>query len=74
MRGGVGRRCGSDPSLLWLWRRPVATAPLRLLAWEPPYGSGPRKGQKKTKNKKIKKNKRKSANYEAFSDCGVWFI
>ena len=20
---GVGRRCGSDPMLLWLWRRPV---------------------------------------------------
>ena len=26
-----------DPALLWLWRRPVATAPIRLLAWETPY-------------------------------------
>ena len=34
---GVGQRCGSDPALLWLWCRPVATAPIRPLAWEPPY-------------------------------------
>ena len=26
-----------DLALLWLWHRPVATAPIRLLAWEPPY-------------------------------------
>ena len=25
---GVGCRRGSDPALLWLWRRPVATAPI----------------------------------------------
>ena len=29
-----------DPALLWLWRRLVATAPIRLLAWEPPYAAG----------------------------------
>ena len=29
-----------DPALLWLWRRPVATAPIRPLAWEPPNTSG----------------------------------
>jgi len=48
---GVGCRRGSDPALLWLWRRPVATAPIRPLAWEPPYamGSGPRKRQKDKK-------------------------
>jgi len=34
---GVGCRRGSDPALLWLWRRPVATAPIQPLAWEPPY-------------------------------------
>ena len=33
---GVGRRRGSDPALLWLWRRPVATARIRPLAWESP--------------------------------------
>ena len=37
MSCGVGCRCGSDPTLLWLWRRPAATAPIRTLAWEPPY-------------------------------------
>ena len=39
--------------MLWLWCRPVATGPIRPLAWEPPYAveSGPRKG-KKTKKKK----------------------
>ena len=29
-----------DPALLWLWRRPAATAPTRPLAWEPPYAMG----------------------------------
>jgi len=37
---GVGCRRGSDPALLWLWRRPVATAPIQPLAWEPPYAAG----------------------------------
>ena len=46
---GVGRRQGSDASLLWLWRRPAATALIGPLAWEPPYaaGCGPKKDQKK---------------------------
>ena len=34
---GVGRRRGSDPTLLWLWRRPAATVPIRPLAWKPLY-------------------------------------
>ena len=57
MNCGVGHRHGLDPELLWLWRRPAATAPIRPLAWEPPYagGSGPRKGKKaKNKNKQTK--------------------
>ena len=37
---GVGCRCGSDPTLLWLGCRPVAIAPIRPLAWEPPYAAG----------------------------------
>ena len=37
---GVGCRRGSDLALLWLWRRPVATAPIQPLAWEPPYAAG----------------------------------
>uniref|UniRef100_A0A5G2RFV5 Receptor-type tyrosine-protein phosphatase H n=2 Tax=Sus scrofa TaxID=9823 RepID=A0A5G2RFV5_PIG len=37
---GVGCRCGSDPVLLWLWRRPAAAAPIGPLAWEPPCATG----------------------------------
>ena len=32
---GVGRRCGLDPVLLWLWRRLGATSLIRPLAWKP---------------------------------------
>ena len=34
------RRRGSDPTLLWLWRWLETTAPIRPLAWEPPYAAG----------------------------------
>ena len=37
MSSGVVCRCGSDPALLWLWHRPAVVAPIRPLAWEPPY-------------------------------------
>ena len=52
MSCGVGRRCGSDPVLLWLWHRSVATAPIRPLAWEPLYAVGvaQEKAKKKKKN------------------------
>ena len=40
MSCGVGRRRSSGPALLWLWWRPVATAPIRPLAWEPPHAAG----------------------------------
>ena len=30
----------SDTALLWLWCRPVATAPIAPLAWDPPYATG----------------------------------
>ena len=39
MSCGAGRRHGSDLVWLWLWRRPVATAPTGPLAWEPPYAA-----------------------------------
>ena len=32
---GVRRRCGSDPALLWLWRRLAAAAPIGPLACVP---------------------------------------
>ena len=40
MSYGVGRRCGLDPVLLWLWCRPAATAAIRPLAWETPCAAG----------------------------------
>ena len=40
MSYGVGCRRGSDPMLLWLWHKLVATAPIRSLAWEPPHAMG----------------------------------
>ena len=40
MSCGVGCRHGLHPTLLWLWYRPVATAPIRSLSWEPPYAVG----------------------------------
>ena len=30
-------RLGSDPKLLWLWCRLVATAPIQPLAWDAPF-------------------------------------
>ena len=66
MSCGVGHRLGSDPSLLWLWhrpdlvllwlgRKPAATAPTGPLAWEPPYASAAalRRQKKKKRKKKI---------------------
>ena len=50
---GVGRRHGSDPSLLWLWRRLAATAPIRPLAWEPPCAAGAALKRQKQKQKNI---------------------
>ena len=37
MSCGIGHRQGLDPSLLWLWHRPAAVAPIQSLAWELPY-------------------------------------
>ena len=40
MSYSVGCRCSSDLTLLWLWCRLAAVAPVRPLAWEPPYAAG----------------------------------
>ena len=43
--------------MLWLWRRPVATAPIQPLAWEPPYAVDVAlKRWKKKKKKEINSN------------------
>jgi len=61
---GVGRRCGWDLALLWLWCRPVATAPIGPLAWEPPFakGSALEKAKRQKKKKKFL-NKRAILNF-----------
>ena len=53
MSCGVGHRQGSDPTLLWLWCRPAAIAPIQPLAWKLPYATG-------TAEKKNEKNKTES--------------
>ena len=58
MSCGVGCRHGSDLALLWLWHRPVATAPIRPLAWETPYAVGDVLEKDKKKKKKEKKRKK----------------
>ena len=40
MSCGVGCRCGSDPTLPWLWPRLSAAALIRPLAWELPHATG----------------------------------
>ena len=59
MSCGVGRRRGSDPMLLWLWRRPAATALIRLLAWEPPHSTGVALEKTERPKKKKKRSVRK---------------
>ena len=55
MSCGVSCRHGSDSVLLWLWRRPVAIAQIRSLAWDTPYAVGA--AVEKTKKKKKEKNR-----------------
>ena len=43
--------CGCVPMLLWLQHRLAAVAPIKPLAWEPPYAAGV---AQKDKNKKRK--------------------
>src|SRR5512137_1545768 len=78
---GVGRRHGSDPALLWLWRRPVATAPIQPLAWEPPYATGAAqeiatttKRQKIKNKKKIKNSRTKNRGTKGWSTYGEPFL
>ena len=52
MSCGIGHRYGLDLTWLWLWCRTAATAPIRLLAWEPPYVLGAALKSKKRKEKK----------------------
>ena len=88
MSCGVDCRRGWDPALLWLWRRPVAAAPIQPLAWEPPYAleaalektkkkKKKKKKEKKKKNKKDKKKKKKKQKKQKKkkeSDCSAAWV
>ena len=45
--------------MLWLWHRLAATAPVRPLAWEPPYAIGVALEETKRQKKKKKKTQKK---------------
>ena len=66
MSYGVGCRQNSDPTLLWLWHRPAAIAPIQPLAWESPYamGAAQEKAKRQKKLKIIKKYERLLYDYE----------
>ena len=69
---GVGHGRGLDPTLLWLWGRPVASALVQPLAWEPPYAMGvdlKRQKSKTTKNKQTKKPKHSFVLENYLEDC-----
>ena len=53
MNCGVSRGRSLDLVSLWLWCRPVAVAPIRPRAWEPPCATGVTLKSKKTKTKTI---------------------
>ena len=55
MRCGVSHRHSSNSAWLWLCGRPLATALIRLQAWEPPYAlEAVLEKAKKKKTKKIR--------------------
>ena len=60
MTCGVGHRRGLELALLWLWYRPAATAPIRPLAWEPPYAAGAAREEAKRQKQKNKKDTQKA--------------
>ena len=71
---GTGCRHGSEPTLLWLWCRPAATASIQPLAWELPHATGViLKRQKKTKKKKEKnQNKMLCITYKISSTLKIY--
>ena len=55
----VGCRHGSDPTLLWLWYRLAAAAPIGPLAWEIAYAA-----DMALKNKKEKEKEKRMAQFK----------
>ena len=59
MSCGVGHRCGLDPTVLCLWCKLAAAAPIGPLAWGLPFAMGV--ALKKKTKKKRKREKKKLA-------------
>ena len=59
MSCGVGCRRSLDPAMPWLWCRPAARAPIRPIAWAPPYAEGAALKSKKKEKKKKERKKEK---------------
>ena len=57
------------PALLWLWCRPVATALIGPLAWEPPYAAGAAQEIATTTTTKRQKTKKKKKITAERSSC-----
>ena len=74
MTCGIGHRCGSDPALLWLWRRQAAPAPTRPLAWKPLYAVGMALKDKKERKKEKKKSKQTIKNEYQRLRKQKWFL
>ena len=55
----MGRRCGIDPVLLWLWHRRVAAAPIRPPSLTSICCRSSSRKSKKTKKKKEERKKGK---------------
>ena len=62
----VGHRHGSDPTLLWLWYRPAAVAPIRPLSWEPPHAMGAALKKATTTKKEEEEEKEKKKERKKF--------
>ena len=73
MSCGVDCRCGSDPTLQWLWCRPLAAALIRPLAWEPPYATEAAlemaKRQKQTNKISLTKAQKQEKKLQNFTQC-----
>ena len=72
MSCGVGHRHALDPELLWLWHRPVATALIGPLAWEPPYAAGA--ALEKAKRQKTNKKQTKLSQMQWLKTTPIYYL
>ena len=63
-----------DPTLLWLWCRLAATAPIRPLTWEPPYATGAAQRNSNNNNYKKQKTKKKKNYNESNSELVLYIF